>query len=391
LKVILSTDSIRFPLTGIGRYTYELGKHLGLQAEVDDLLFLHGTRLRRQLPEASQSPGSLSALRPRLQKNRLAVALFRTFEPRLKRRALRGLEDHVYHGTGFYLPPFDGTRVVTIHDLAVFRQPDTLPPERARHLRTEIEYSLRHADLLIAVSEFTRHELADYFGWPVERVHVTPLASAEAFRPREAAELTPVLTPHGLSPGGYVLFVGTIEPRKNIAALLDAYALLPDAFRRRWPLVLAGYQGWNSAAIHERIAQCQHAGWLHYLGFTAAQDLPPLMAGARLFAFPSLYEGFGLPVLEALASGVPVVCSNASSLPEVAGDAAAMCDPGDTEQLAALIAMGVEDESWRESARRKGLARAACFSWERCARETVEAYRSAQQSRPSPRVFRTNG
>ncbi|MOA25446.1 D-inositol 3-phosphate glycosyltransferase [compost metagenome] len=178
-----------------------------------------------------------------------------------------------------------------------------------------------------------------------------------------------------MQPGGYSLYVGTIEPRKNIETLLDAYERLPLALRRRWPLILTGYKGWRSEEIHGRIEDAQRAGWARYLGFVPGEDLPLLFAGARLFAFPSLYEGFGLPVLEALSSGVPVVCSNSSSLPEVAGEAALMSEPLDVETLTANLQRGLEDDAWRTMAIASGLRHAATFSWERCARQTIEVYR----------------
>jgi alpha-1,3-rhamnosyl/mannosyltransferase len=174
--------------------------------------------------------------------------------------------------------------------------------------------------------------------------------------------------------GGYSLFVGTIEPRKNIETLLDAYSRLPLELRKRWPLVLTGYHGWRNESIHQRLESAKREGWAFYLGFVPSEDLPLLFAGARLFTFPSLYEGFGLPVLEAMSSGVPVVCSNSSSLPEVAGDAALMCDAKDTETLTDLIRRGLEDDAWRASAVEQGLLHAAGFSWERCALETLQVY-----------------
>ena len=170
--------------------------------------------------------------------------------------------------------------------------------------------------------------------------------------------------------------MGTIEPRKNIETLLDSYARLPLALRVRWPLILTGYHGWQNDAIHQRLESAKREGWAHYLGFVPSDDLPLLFAGARLFVFPSLYEGFGLPVLEAMSSGIPVVCSNSSSLPEVAGKAALMCEPTDVEALTALIQRGLEDESWRASAMEQGLLHAASFSWERCAMETLHVYKT---------------
>jgi glycosyltransferase involved in cell wall biosynthesis len=179
---------------------------------------------------------------------------------------------------------------------------------------------------------------------------------------------------HGLQSGGYTLFVGTIEPRKNIETLLDAYSRLPWTLRKRWPLILTGYQGWRSDLIHQKLESARREGWAHYLGFVPSEDLPLLFAGARLFAFPSLYEGFGLPVLEAMSSGIPVVCSNSSSLPEVAGEAALMCAPMDVDELTCLLERGLTDEVWREAAVIKGLQHAQGFSWERCAAETLQVY-----------------
>jgi glycosyltransferase involved in cell wall biosynthesis len=378
LKVILSVDPIKYPLTGIGRYTFELATALANFQDVDDLRFFRGTQLCDFIPVPTAKSTPLHGLRGRILKSRLAVELYRSIAPRLKAQALRGFEDYVYHGPNFYLPPFEGVSVVTMHDLSPYRWAECHPPERVRYMRSEIELSLRRATKLITDSEFTRKELAGHFAWPLDNIHAVPLASVSEFYPREVSELHGLQERYGLTAGGYSLFVGTIEPRKNIVALLDAYSRLPEATRRRWPLILAGYKGWNSEAIHTRITEAERAGWARYLGFVASEDLPLLYSGARLFVFPSLYEGFGLPVLEAMASGIPVVCSNASSLPEVASDAAALCDPSDIEALTGLMVAGLHDEQWRASARTKGLARAAEFSWQRCARETAKVYQSLQ-------------
>jgi alpha-1,3-rhamnosyl/mannosyltransferase len=202
-----------------------------------------------------------------------------------------------------------------------------------------------------------------------------PLACSADYKPRNEAALSSVLTKHGVTMQGYSLYVGTIEPRKNLDVLLDAYALLPLNVRQEWPLILIGYQGWRSEHLHERIRAAVSEGWARYLGFVEADELPLIYAGARVFVFPSLYEGFGLPVLEAMASGIPVVCSNASTLPEVAGEAAAMCDPKDVDGLSELINRALQDESWRELAVKKGLLQAAKFSWQRCATETAAVYK----------------
>lgn len=381
LKVVLSVDPVQYPLTGIGRYTYELA--LGLeQANIDDLKFFRGTRLISEL----QAPSDVapmtkpSAWKGHAQKSRVAVALYRVVSPLLKARALKGLEDYVFHGPNYYLPPFAGRSVMTFHDLSVYLWPKSHPPERVRYMRAEIELSLKRAAALITDTEYTRQEVAKYFGWPLERIHAVPLASSPAFRPHTFEELQPLLQSLGLTAGGYTLFTGTVEPRKNIELLLDAYARLPATIRTRWPLVISGYRGWNSGELHARLTTAQAEGWLRYLGFVPGDTLPGLMAGARLFAFPSWYEGFGLPVLEAMACGVPVVCSNASTLPEVAGDAAAFHDPSDLDALVCQLRVGLEDDVWREGAVKAGIRQAAKFSWARCAQQTLEVYRSVAKT-----------
>ena len=379
MKLILSVESVRFPLTGIGRYTYELASRLQHADEISELRLFAGRKFLPELVSPSDQSDAVHGLKRFVQKNALAVEVYRRLMPILRKQALRGHEDFIYHSTNFYLPPFAGPRVATFHDLSPFTWAHCHTPQIARYLQKELTQSLKRADALITVSHCMRQELADYFNWPLDRIHAVPLASSPQFHPRSPDALREALARHGLQPGGYSLFVGTIEPRKNIVSLLDAYSRLPLALRQRWPLILTGYHGWRSEAIHDRIAQAQQQGWAHYLGFVASADLPLLFAGARLFTFPSHYEGFGLPVLEAMSSGVPVVCSNSSSLPEVAGPAALMCAPDDVEGLTALLQQGLEDEAWRATAVQQGLLHAGGFSWERCAQATVEVYKSVRE------------
>ena len=379
MKVILSIDPVRFPLTGIGRYTFELARHLQSIPQIEALRFFSGHRFVRDLPQPSTSARLTISGSPRLRqsilKSRLAVEMYRHISPLAKGFSLRGFSDHIFHSPNFYLPPFGGPSVCTFHDLSIYTWAHCHPAERVRYMRKEIALSLQRADMLITDTEYTRQEVAAYFNWPLEKIRAVALACSADFHPRSEVQLRPFLAKHGLSYSGYTLFVGTIEPRKNLDVLLDAYALLPLAKRLQWPLVLIGHPGWSSDALHTRIKTARAEGWLRYLGFADENELPLFFSAARLFAFPSLYEGFGLPVLEAMASGIPVVCSNASTLPEVTGGAAAMCDPQDVDTLSQLIAAGLEDNHWRSAAHNRGLQQAATFSWQRCAEETTAIYR----------------
>ncbi|WDH21135.1 glycosyltransferase family 4 protein [Pseudomonas chlororaphis] len=375
MKLVLSVEPVRFPLTGIGRYAYELALRLQQNPEITDLKFFAGRQFLPALPTASEESGNGYGLKRAVQKSFLAVEAYRLLMPLLRKRALKGYGDFLYHSPNYYLPPFTGRSVATFHDLSPFTWAHCHTPQLARYLQKELKTTLLRADALITDSEYTRRELAEYFSWPIERIYTVPLASSADFHPRSSASLRDMLSRHGLEPGGYSLFVGTIEPRKNIDTLLDAYSRLPMAVRTRWPLILTGYYGWRNDAIHARLETARREGWARYLGFVPSEDLPLLFAGAHLFAFPSLYEGFGLPVLEAMSSGVPVVCSNSSSLPEVAGNAALMCEPMDVNMLTAHLQKGLEDEAWRRFAVERGLQHAARFSWKRCAQETMQVYR----------------
>ena len=377
LKVILSIDPIKYPLTGIGRYTYELAKSLANNQAIDSLHFLRGYQLCENIPKVEQIPTNFSEIKKLFQKSRIAARLYRTISPRMKAISMRGLKDHVYHGPNFYLPPIEGKCVVTVHDLSIYNWSECHPAWRVRYMKSEIKLTLKRADVIITDSEFVKKEIGKQLKFPLEKIFTIPLANAETFHPYGETEISSILKKHGLSSDRYCLFSGTIEPRKNIDTLLDAYMLLPASVKKKWPLVLTGYEGWNSENLHLRIKKAVNEGLIRYLGYVSKEDLPKISAGARLFVFPSLYEGFGLPVLEAMASGVPVVCSNSSSLPEVIGDAGAMCDPLDTSTLSELISIGLENEQWRKDAIKKGLKRSKLFSWERCANETIEAYKVA--------------
>lgn len=382
MKVILSIDAVRFPLTGIGRYTYELARHLPEQVPELDLRFMAGSHFAHQLPTetSSSNPSQGRSLAVRLRRglpnSTFAVTAHRAWLAHQQTRTLQDHEDAIFHGPQFYLPRFRGKSLVTIHDLSVFKWAHLHPAGRAQMMQREIIKSVERAAMVLTDSEYTRQEVAAFFSLAPEKIRAVPLASAKSFRPRTDQELNIVLPRLGLQAGAYCLYSGTIEPRKNIGVLLDAYGALPESLRARWPLVLCGYQGWQSEALHARIRRAENEGWVRYLGYVSNEDLPAVFAGARLFAFPSLYEGFGLPVLEAMASGVPVVCSNSSSLPEVTGGAALMCSPEDTDGLAKLLRCGLEDDDWREGIRALGLQQAARFSWARCAAQTGDAYRT---------------
>ncbi|WP_157667445.1 glycosyltransferase family 4 protein [Comamonas serinivorans] len=388
LDLILGADALRAPLTGIGRYTFELARRLVQRDEVARLRYFSMGRwvadplagLDAPDGEAVAAPADRgrappASLRTRLATSPLAVRLYAACSPRLLGWRLRDQGRSIYHAPNYIVPPFPGAAVSTVHDLSHILCPQFHPRARVDYLNLTLGPSLARTAHVITVSEAVRQELLARALMPPERVTAIHLAADAVFRPHTPAMLAPAMQALGLRAGRYSLFVGTVEPRKNIARLIEAYARLSRDLRLTWPLVLVGGPGWHSEAIHARMAQAQAEGWLRYLSFIDQRWLPAVYAGARLLAYPSLYEGFGLPIVEAMACGTPVLTSNASCMPEVAGGAAHLVDPLDVEDLAHGLARCLEDEAWLVQARTQGLARAAALSWDRCADETVAVYR----------------
>ena len=376
VDLILGADSISAPLTGIGRYAFELARALPACPDIARVRYFALGRWAQwqALQHADGATPAARSLRSVLAANPAAVHAYRLLMPALQRLRLRGQRHCIFHAPDYFVPPFPGPTVATVHDMSHLICPQLHPAARIAYMRRALPASLRRTSHVITVSEATRRDLVAHLGYPAERITVTHLGASAAFRPHSPAELAPALQRLGLRPQGYSLYVGTIEPRKNLDRLLTAYESLPPPLRLRHPLVLAGSPGWNSEHTHQRMERAASAGWLRYLRYAPQGDLPALYAGARVFVYPSLYEGFGLPVLEAMACGVPVITSDCSSLPEVAGGAALQVAPLDEAALAAALQRALQDDAWRAQASAAGLARARQFSWQRCVRQTAEVY-----------------
>jgi glycosyltransferase involved in cell wall biosynthesis len=259
-----------------------------------------------------------------------------------------------------------------VMDLAFLRFPHVLTDESRRYYG-QIRRAVTRADAILAISQSTKNDLVDLLNVPSSKITVTHLAADPACRPvTEAARLEAVRHNYGL-PDGYLLFVGTLEPRKDLPTLLRAFASLGPAAKDIC-LVLAGRPGWLYEQVYDLARTLKLGDRVRFLGAVPADDLPTLYSGARLFVLPSLYEGFGMPVLEAMACGAPVVCANTSSLPEIAGDAALLVPPGDEAALAQAMATILSDGDLRRQLTQRGFARAARFSWEATARQTLAVY-----------------
>jgi glycosyltransferase involved in cell wall biosynthesis len=385
VKLVFAVDAIFPPLTGIGRYAYELANRLPQVADIDELHFLAMWRWAQARPAsggggdvaaALVAPGWFGVVRRWLATQPLAVDAYDLASEFWRGRLLRGVKGAVYHSPNYFLAPHDGPSVATVHDLSITRFPETHPAARRRYFELAFERSLRRADMLITDSEAVRQEMLADFGVPPDKVRAIHLGVDEAFRPMAPAETARVLQAHGLVHGGYTLSVATLEPRKKLDRLIAAYAQLPQALRTAHPLVLIGAMGWLNSPLRQLIEQAQTQGWLRFLGYVSQAELPVLYAGASAYAMTSMYEGFGLPVLEAMASGVPVLTSSVSCMPEVAGGAALLAHPDDLDGLREQLTRVLTDAVWRAEAVPLGLQRARLMTWERCLAQTLDVYRT---------------
>ena len=370
--VALNASILSAPRTGIGHYVAELAA--ALQTTHIELELFDGWNWRKEIPSAAL-PGysRLSGWVKRFVPN--AYSLRRHLQQvRFSQGAAR-IRPALYHEPSLWPFEFDGPMVMTLHDLTHVHYPFTQPKDRLREIERHVSRGLECAQRVITDSRFIADEVSRHYGIPAEKLVVAPLGHAPRFHPRSPAQLAKTLAPLGLQAGRYLICVGTVEPRKNLQLAIDGYLALPEQVRRHFPLLIAGMPGWGTHQLQGSLQRALASQQIRLLGYQSDQTLAELLAGARLLLFPSLYEGFGLPVLEAMASGTPVVLSRRASLPEVAGSAGLYIEPEDAQGCANALYRLIEDETDWQARRTAGLARAQDFTWARCAHITATTYR----------------
>ncbi|HEY7033362.1 MAG TPA: glycosyltransferase family 1 protein [Thermomicrobiales bacterium] len=366
INALLLSNRSGYRRSGIGRYLDRLLGALPAALGDDQLVAYAGRGVDPPHPSLTRSwrrawvPSDRPPLRIAWEQTALPVA------------ARRDRLD-VFHGTMNVLPrSLPCPAVVTVHDLAFLRWPDQVPARRYRYLSVGLKAATKRAARIIAVSASTKSDLVELLAVDPSRITVTHLGVDARFRPPGAEERRALLDRHRLV-RPYLLAVGNLEPRKNLPALLRAFArLAPDIPH---DLVLIGAEGWLTGEIHATLAALRLGGRVRMTGFVDDDELPVWYGAADLFVYPSRYEGFGLPVVEAMACGTPVVTSNVSSLPEIGGDAALLVDPADEASIADGVRRVLTDPAFAGDLRRRGRHRAAEFTWERTAAQTVAVYR----------------
>ncbi len=392
LKVAVNIHCLHPPLTGIGHYARNLLLRLLADERVEALAGVShsGWHSREQVARiVSHSRGYAPrglpgpSAWPRRLARRLGGGLpgmghlLARASHRLQAGQRRRYRDFIYWEPNYLLLPIANPALATVHDLSHLRFPEYHPRARLAELR-RLPDSLRRARKVATVSEFTRRELADFFQMEPASIALVPPAVSPLFRRHGERETAAARGRYGL-PRQFVLHVGTIEPRKNLPRLLRAFCGLPAELRRRYKLVLAGGEGWHGREFADALAGVD-ARDVMPLGYVRREHLPALFSAATLLAYPSLYEGFGMPVLEAMASGTAVLAADAASLPEVAAGAAHLVDPLSSEDMRLGLCKVLQDEDYRRDLRRRGREVAARHSWSRSADQLIRALQAIAAS-----------
>src|SRR5216683_5581468 len=375
MRIAIDYTAATREAAGIGNYVRSLVDAMLAQDAVNQYTLLTSGRPPREhpFPSAKNVRGRSLVIPDRY----LNVLWYRWRLP-ISANFFTGQVD-IYHGPDFVLPPLNGHthKIVTVHDLAFIEHPEYAVPQLADYLKKVVPEAVAAADVVAAVSQATRQTLIDYFKTPTEKISIIPNGIRSHFR-RITDPILLASTRHkfGLK-HPLVLAVGTLEPRKNHLGLIKAFHKAQSAAgkkRRPAMLALAGGSGWLYEETQQLVTKLKLENKVRFLGRVSELELITLYSMADVFAFPSFFEGFGVPPLEAMACGAPVITSNTSSLPEVVGDAALQVNPHNTGELANAINRLLEDQALQEELRQKGFARAQLFTWPKAASKMLAVY-----------------
>lgn len=333
----------------------------------------------------AQRPGKLAWAERKVRGKALAV--LQSVYPLMRhpyRESLRRIACDLYHEPNFLPIELEIPTVVSVHDLSAIRFPEWHPPKRVELFEKLFHKGLKRAVHLIAISEFGKSEIVNHLGWPADKVSVTYMGVRPTLRRVEGAELARAMAALKLNPG-YLLHVGTVEPRKNLMTLLRAYRGLPAAVRDRHPLVLAGGKGWHAEDVHTYLENEGAGCNVRWLGYVPDELCSALYSGARALAFPTFYEGFGMPTIEMMACGGAVLASTAGAVAETVGGQAHLTDPNDEPGWRDALQRVCTDDEWWKQLRAGAEEVAKRYTWDRCAEQTLVAYRRAL-GREQPRV-----
>jgi len=365
---------------GIAHYTYNLVKNLLIQDRRNNYVLFFDAKVSQSLKNILEQSNCSIKYFPVVKRKKFFPFIYSHF---LIGNFLNKQKLDLFHTPTGSIPLFyKGRAVITIHDLAIYKHPEWFPLGQWFSKKIVVPWSLKKADKIIAVSRKTKQDIIDFFQVPENRIQVIyeapSLRGDPSFYSRQTLQ-SPKAKPQNL--GGYALFIGTLEPRKNLIRLLKAFAL----YCRKYPkktekLVIIGGKGWKFEPIYQAVMDLKLKTKVVFTGYVSEKRKIELLKWAKVLVFPSLYEGFGLPALEAMSLGVPVICSNNSALGEISNQAAFLVNPRDIRSIFRGLARVLSNKTLREELREKGLARVQLFSWSKCAQETLKVFQSAIKS-----------
>lgn len=377
MRIALNGTALLSPLTGIGRYTHQLAEGLRQHVKLDIFYGCSWSEYTESNTHIRNKPVKKIATYKKIAG--LLIPKARTVSRIAQQyqftKGQKDLKSELYHEPNFLAFKFKGPTVLTVHDLSWIRYPETHPKDRIAMMDRYFIPSLERAQKIITDSEFIKTEIMSTFNIAPEKIQSIGLGVECDFKPKLDTETASTLIKHGLVFKSYILALGTLEPRKNLQLALKSFLSLPQAIRKQYPLVLVGMLGWKTSSLEKLIEPMLKTGEVRQLGYVSREELIDITASAKMLIYPSIYEGFGLPPLEAMACGTPVIASNVSSIPEVVGDAGLLIDPHDSNQLKEAILAVIDDENLSKRLSTAGLDQSKKFSWEQCTHNTIAIYK----------------
>jgi glycosyltransferase involved in cell wall biosynthesis len=369
MKIVINTSILNAPKTGIGQYVVGIIQEFIKNPNLE-LHFFHGFSWRTSLPNTSlKSYSQISSWIKRMIPN--AYQLRRIFFQRVFTNGIKSINPDIYHEPSLWPYSFDGKKIMTIHDLTHIHFPETQPKDRLREINKRIEKAIETSNHIITDSEFIKKDVMKHYSVDEKKITSIHLGVSPLYRQKSEDEWNH--SPGNLKYKKYILCVGTLEPRKNLSLALKGYLNLPESLKEEYPMVFIGGKGWNLEGQEDFIQSALNSKYIHLTGYLDDFSVSNLISGAKLVLYTSLYEGFGLPIIESMACGVPIILTKHASLPEIASNAGNFIED-DVKSCSDSIIQLIEDFSLYENKKKLGLERSKSFTWESCASKTLKIY-----------------
>lgn len=380
MKIGFNSTALLSPKSGIGQYVKQLSRHLLEEGSVDMNFYCGLTWSSKPSPGqvTSEFFKQFELVNKTFSEVEWINKPLKTLKGQLRQfafsRGANKLNVDLYHEPNFISYRYEKPTIITVHDMSPFRLPEFHKENLVRLFNKKLPQSIKNAAAILVDSQFIRDEVIHYFPEASSKIFTINLAAGSEFSLKDFPTCNDYLTRNNLKYKNYILVVGTLEPRKNLISVVRAYAKFSESFRNNYPLVIAGMKGWLHSNFESEAKALILKGQIRLIGYVDDDKLPILYSGANVMVYPSIYEGFGLPPLEAMACGTPVITSNVASLPEVVGEGGVMVDPYDVELLKNAISCVVEDKTYALILAQKGLIQAQSFSWQKAAKQTIVVY-----------------